>query len=511
MKRRYPPPLLRPRRSHGGFLSSAAGKEENPAPPELDGLPLGIGVLRHPPDGRSSKNFERRELKSRRTAEGVDAARMEAGGVEASRGNATRRDAARVIAAGVDESRRDATRRSAARVIAARVEAASAEGVIPPRADGPRRNPPGRGCRARLPLTPSAKVKARATEALRKGIYSASSTGPKASRQKLVRSILAGWGLQFPPLTVEGVMALGAALKAGGYRSAKLYLMEAKLEAERALTTGVLSAAVKRALVDAERSCTRGVGPAKQAESLPFRRLAELDGEERWASKWPVSPRTCLVVGCWFLLREVELANALERHVTIGGDARTPTITFLLPASKCDAMALGLERTLGCACDKLGRVLCPVHALKDHKAVLQRRFAAGGKLNRNLPLFPDVQGRAITKDNMADLIEEAARRLRLTTVRADGLPKYTGHSMRVTGAQLLVSLGLEPSVVGLFGRWSSASLDEGHIPSKLRGARGASGEGHQGKENPRWVEVCAGVGEDRGAGVGYQGLEGVPV
>eukprot|EP00971_Amphidinium_carterae_P078637 1555829-Amphidinium_carterae.1 len=30
--------------------------------------------------------------------------------------------------------------------------------------------------------------------------------------------------------------------------------------------------------------------------------------------------------------------------------------------------------------------------------------------------------------------------------------------MRVTGAQLLVSLGLEPSVVGLFGRWSSASV-----------------------------------------------------
>eukprot|EP00971_Amphidinium_carterae_P180645 3582811-Amphidinium_carterae.1 len=56
-------------------------------------------------------------------------------------------------------------------------------------------------------------------------------------------------------------------------------------------------------------------------------------------------------------------------------------------------MALGLKRSLGCTCVKLGRDLCPVHVLGDHKAVLHKRFERNGELDKSFPLFPDELGR----------------------------------------------------------------------------------------------------------------------
>eukprot|EP00971_Amphidinium_carterae_P160259 3177113-Amphidinium_carterae.1 len=63
---------------------------------------------------------------------------------------------------------------------------------------------------------------------------------------------------------------------------------------------------------------------------------------------------------------KVEPANALAKHVTTRENEQGSSVTLLLPASKMDAQAFGVERKLGCSCDKLGRALCPAHVLMDH-------------------------------------------------------------------------------------------------------------------------------------------------
>eukprot|EP00971_Amphidinium_carterae_P180386 3577830-Amphidinium_carterae.1 len=72
--------------------------------------------------------------------------------------------------------------------------------------------------------------------------YAASSIKPHLSRVKFVRSTLQKWGEDFPPISVRGVMCLGATLKAGGYRSAKLYLSTARVESQKVLTTPMAAA-----------------------------------------------------------------------------------------------------------------------------------------------------------------------------------------------------------------------------------------------------------------------------
>eukprot|EP00971_Amphidinium_carterae_P078374 1550542-Amphidinium_carterae.1 len=64
--------------------------------------------------------------------------------------------------------------------------------------------------------------------------------------------------------------------------------------------------------------------------------------------------------------------------------------------------------------------------------MLATRF--GKERLETLPLFPTQRGTAVEKDSMVDTIECAAKQLGLEMRRADGLPRFTGHSLRVTGA-----------------------------------------------------------------------------
>eukprot|EP00971_Amphidinium_carterae_P311187 6184670-Amphidinium_carterae.1 len=73
------------------------------------------------------------------------------------------------------------------------------------------------------------------------------------------------------------------------------------------------------------------------------------------------------------------------------------------------------------------------------------KFGSERTLPFALPLFPSVNaaGKPVEKKKNVDVIEGIARSLNLPLARADGLPRFTGHSWRVTGAQLLSKLGLE--------------------------------------------------------------------
>ena len=72
--------------------------------------------------------------------------------------------------------------------------------------------------------------------------------------------ITTAWGLGVPsPLSIEKVFAVGATLRAGGYRSHKHYFSKPHSEAERSSAIE-FSRAVYWAVKDAERACDRGFG-----------------------------------------------------------------------------------------------------------------------------------------------------------------------------------------------------------------------------------------------------------
>ena len=82
---------------------------------------------------------------------------------------------------------------------------------------------------------------------------------------------------------------------------------------------------------DASRAAQRGLGPPRRAVPLPLLRPPELPAEDTpWVLQGPVGPRDCLAIGCWWLLREVELSNKLLQDVTLAGH----TVSINIRASK---------------------------------------------------------------------------------------------------------------------------------------------------------------------------------
>ena len=100
-------------------------------------------------------------------------------------------------------------------------------------------------------------------------VYAASSLQSIRSRLRTVRSILAEGG-EVTEVSVEGIRILVATLKNGGYRSAKLDLPAARVASQRPTSMdGMMPAVIARGFTEAERACTRGLGPATQASGLP--------------------------------------------------------------------------------------------------------------------------------------------------------------------------------------------------------------------------------------------------
>ena len=272
------------------------------------------------------------------------------------------------------------------------------------------------------------------------------------AKLQTVEKALAMWQLTMYPPTVEKVHALGTVLKAGRYKSAESYLSVYKTEAERKGFTW--TAVEQRALRDAARSCARGLGGPQHALPLPFSRLGELPGtEEPWVGSGPVFPRSLVVLGSWFMMRETEAANATVADVTVKVVDGVPKVLWDLPASKTDQRAAGVSRAHGCSCSGTPMPACPAHAAWAHVSMLRRRF---GDVGPDFPFFPDSGGRTCCKDAVAATLVEAARMLEVPTVTATG--RITGHSLRVTGAQGLAAAGLDLWAIQLLGRWGSLAI-----------------------------------------------------
>ena len=300
-----------------------------------------------------------------------------------------------------------------------------------------------------------------ALEALERDAHAASTRESMEAKLRTIHRALVGWGLvPFPP-SMWTVRALGATLKRGGYRSAASYLWLYKAEAQRRGHSW--PDYLHRALRDAVRSCERGMGPPTRALPLPFARLGSLPpGRAPWVRGGPLCPRNALVIGSWWMMREVELSTVRAVHVDLTGDWTRNNLhaKLTLPASKNDAAALGAARAHRCHCVGAITVMCPTHAIADQLGFLRRAFPdrfINGRPMLDLPLFPDAQGRVVNKVSMSATIVAGGRTLGVRD-ELDGSFKLTGHSLRSTGAQGLISIGWRPDAVQLQGRWQSDTV-----------------------------------------------------
>ena len=124
------------------------------------------------------------------------------------------------------------------------------------------------------------------------------------------------------------------------------------------------------------RSCKRGLGPPRQAGTfeggLEAVVAADLPNDVPLVPQGMVGMISFIVLGAFFLLREIEGALMMTPSVTLNATRRT--VRFLLSASKTDPVALSVSREWGCVCScTVSRAHsldppCPYHAAAEQLA-----------------------------------------------------------------------------------------------------------------------------------------------
>ena len=136
------------------------------------------------------------------------------------------------------------------------------------------------------------------------------------------------------------------------------------------------------------------------------------------------------------MLREIEVANVRRRDVTVADLDSCGVTTLKVSASKKDIVGKTLPRHHGCACPSL---LCPGAAMR--RLLRQVGPAEAGHLVRA------NDGQVVTKVQVVQEIQALARVLGANSGR------YTGHTLRVTGAQQMALAGVTEEKSRMFGRW----------------------------------------------------------
>ena len=255
------------------------------------------------------------------------------------------------------------------------------------------------GKRARMPDLTSQEAQDLALMNLEKGVKADSTHISDNSRLRSMASWLSQWKLELFPPSVATVKALAASLKAGGYRSAEVYLTVYRRECERrGFEVGSL---LRGDLKDYRRSCERGLGGAVRPRALPMELFGGLPASRTaWVAEGPLNPKAAIICGSWWLCREVELSTARARLVEIRWEAVPPLATWHLPTSKADPQALGMARTLRCNCMEFGKAGCPVHVMWDRLAFLRTqltdRWLEDGPV-WDLPFFLELMAASFQK------------------------------------------------------------------------------------------------------------------
>ena len=162
-------------------------------------------------------------------------------------------------------------------------------------------------------------------------------------------------------------------------------------------------------------------------------------------------PYASYIIGCGWLLREIELAHVTvgDVEVVIKGDR--PWVQLRLPVSKGDTHGTGCVRSLphdGCDKREPGDIPCFACMALEQKARVLEKWS--GKFpdmdDDDLPLCPTVEGKVAAKAQMV-----SAWRL----LKPEDLEDPTGHTARRSGAKHFARRGWVWPAIRFHGRWLS--------------------------------------------------------
>ena len=236
-------------------------------------------------------------------------------------------------------------------------------------------------------------------------------TALKPIKYKLMRwAELAGAAGHRDPwaFTEQLITDVMAALVKARFRSADGYLNAAR----QAFVSngGQVTDTLRLLCCNLARAARRGQGPPRQSSGLPLERCGELPGgPEPCARRGPTHPKAAIVVGAWWLLREIELSVMTLGQVT---DNPAGSVHISLPASKCDAVGDGATRSHVCVCDlaPAAASICPACTVRTQ--VSARKGELGEHAHwQGEPLFPDINGARCTKAGIQATIVAAAATL----------------------------------------------------------------------------------------------------
>ena len=269
---------------------------------------------------------------------------------------------------------------------------------------------------------------------LRGGVYSETARKSTEARIAWWKARAMRRGMAPFPLTKEALTLAGALLKQGAYRSAPQYLYSIKKH--HLAVGGAWDAEMATLFKDVKRSCERGRGGSRQADAVPLDESGEPYRGTRLAQA-----EACLIVGSWWMLREIELANVVQKDLEFKPGGGCGVATLRVSASKRDWRAKGVKRHHGCACPSRW---CPVLSAKA--------LWEAAKGDSEAPLVLTVGGQAASKQAVCEEIRGWAAH------RGATAGNFTGHSLRTTGAQRLARAGVSEAKIRMFGRWASHAM-----------------------------------------------------
>ena len=261
------------------------------------------------------------------------------------------------------------------------------------------------------------------------------------------------------PLTTEKIKCLASMFKAGDYSSFENYASRAKSEhISRFLEHQVpWSLELSEEIRSAKRSVLRGVGGPRQSMPVDVDRIKALGNVELPTGEGgPIGPVDFIVVGAFFMTREIEISCAGRCHVF--EDEDNLEVTWSLPVSKCDPRAIGTTRTWGCVCSGDMSQACPYHSMRSQLARVDCLALRLCRKPNELPLFPDDQGNEISKLSAVECINHLVTLTGSPVISPQGKPLYGGHSMRTGGAVALSALGLDLQRIECMARWQSPMI-----------------------------------------------------
>ena len=276
---------------------------------------------------------------------------------------------------------------------------------------------------------------------IEKDYYANSSRAAKASKAKAVETILKSAFDSAYPLDVKRIRLLGGTLKSAGYKSAHMYLAEAKINhVERGF---VWSEQLTRELKLCIAAAKRGVGPRKKAMEVQeddWAKFSIYPGEGVKGTKVHLSSHL-FAVGVHWMMREIEIAALRVSDVSF--DTKNKMVSLVWRTSKNDQSASSCTRTLQCLCgDKPCDLKCPFSVLQ-----ILCNTPPDGNLEKEF-VSVTKEGKRATKKDLVDDWQ---------LMFGQGV---TGHSTRRSGALQAIRRGWTISQTAFLGRWKSNIIME---------------------------------------------------